>query len=41
VGEVERTVAALDDAIKREFPRVKRIFVEAESPAQRGAHAEP
>jgi divalent metal cation (Fe/Co/Zn/Cd) transporter len=34
-GEVERSVAALDQAIKREFPNVKRVFVEAESPARR------
>jgi cation diffusion facilitator family transporter len=41
VGEVEHTVAALDEAIKREFPKVKRVFVEAESPARRSADAEP
>ena len=28
--EVERTIAALDQAIKQQYPQVKRIFIEAE-----------
>ena len=29
--EVEETIALLDNTIKEKFPRVKRIFVEAEA----------
>ena len=29
--EVERTVAELDREIKQQYPRVKRVFVEAET----------
>ena len=28
--EVERSIAALDQAIKQQYPQVKRIFIEAE-----------
>ncbi len=34
VGEIETTVANLDREIKQQFPRVKRVFVEAESRAE-------
>ena len=30
-GEIERSIAELDAAIKREYPEVKRVFVEAEA----------
>ncbi|MDH3713031.1 MAG: cation diffusion facilitator family transporter [Gammaproteobacteria bacterium] len=30
-GQIERTIAALDRQIKREYPEVQRVFVEAES----------
>ncbi len=33
VGQIERTVAMLDRTIKRDYPRVQRVFVEAESRA--------
>ena len=36
--EVEDSIALLDKTIKEKFPRVKRIFVEAESRRVRGAH---
>jgi cation diffusion facilitator family transporter len=35
-GEVEKTIARLDREIKKEFPRIKRIFVEAEDRRGRG-----
>ena len=38
VGQIERTVAILDRQIKRDYPQVQRVFVEAES---RAASAQP
>jgi cation diffusion facilitator family transporter len=34
VGEIEKKVSTLDEAIKKEFPEVKRVFVEAEARAR-------
>ncbi len=31
VGDIERTIADIDDRIRQRFPRVKRIFIEAEA----------
>ena len=31
VGEIEETVARMDNQIKTHFPNVKRVFVEAEA----------
>jgi divalent metal cation (Fe/Co/Zn/Cd) transporter len=31
VGEIEETVAHMDHQIKTSFPKVKRVFVEAEA----------
>lgn len=36
-GEIEATIARLDAAVKRDFPTVKRMFVEAEARAERRA----
>jgi hypothetical protein len=30
-GEVEKTIATLNQEIKQGFPRIKRVFVEAEA----------
>jgi cation diffusion facilitator family transporter len=35
-GEVEKTIAQLDSEIKQAYPRIKRIFVEAEDRRVRG-----
>jgi len=35
-GEVEKTIAQLDGEIKQAYPRIKRIFVEAEDRRMRG-----
>ncbi len=40
VGEMERTIHALDRKIRSAFPRVKRVFVEAEARRDRGRKAE-
>ncbi len=40
-GDVEKTIARLDSEIKQAFPRIKRIFVEAEDRRVRGRSNQP
>ena len=35
-GDVEKSIARLDNEIKQAFPRIKRIFVEAEDRRAKG-----
>ena len=37
-GEIEKTIAAIDQQLKKQFPLIKRIFIEAESKPSRIIH---
>ena len=39
-GELEKAIAELDKAIKQKYPRIKRIFVEAEARRSMGRDAQ-